>query len=226
MWRDVTCAVLLVLALAGPMAAGEARPIDWAELADPSAQDFEDPFRDLSGAALSDLITVVRLRDRLEEGGVADEARPRLEARLAEKEAALGAAGIDIDWLMAQRWAVAERRRAAAVAVNAALDGQPVEISGFLIPAPPSGSGQAAAYLVPQRGMCSHTPPPPPNQLLRLVLADAPGMARLYAPVTVRGTLLAEETRQEMIVVDGPVRMWSAWTLEAESLSPLSGHSE
>lgn len=220
--RHPLCVASVVLALAlSPAAAGEPDVVDWNTLIDAEAQDYEDPFREVSLDHLETLASMVRLEEELASGTMEEELRPRMEARAAQRRAELEEAGIDIEWLLEQRWVVADRRRQAAVAVNRALDGQTVEVGGFLIPAPPTEDGLPTAYLVPERGMCSHMPPPPPNQLLQLVLDDLPETTMLYEPVIVAGTLTAEETTREVYVVDGPVPMWSAWTMKADSVSSL-----
>lgn len=222
MTRTLLAATLVAAMLSTHAVAGsEPDLLNWDNLVDFSAQDFEDPYRDVAPEQLSTLISMVRMQEQLEGGGVDNAARPRVEARIAQKRADLEAAGVDIAYLLEQRWVVAEKRRNAAVAVNPEVDGTSVQIGGFLIPAPPNDEGQPMAYLVPERGMCSHVPPPPPNQLLQLVLPDPLGTLRMYEPVVVSGTLLAEETKRDLFVVDGPVPMWSAWKLEAESVSLL-----
>lgn len=202
--------------------ADEVRTVGWAELPDASAQEFEDPYRDLAPQQMSDLMSLVGLREVLADEALGIKERERLEARATELEAALQAAGIDVDWLISQRWVVADRRRQAAVAINRSLDGQLVEIAGFLISTPPGEGGQFTGYLVPDRGMCSHLPPPPPNQLLRLVMEDVPEMVGVCTPAAARGTLLAEETRGEAFVIDDMVPMWSAWTLDTVDVSAVS----
>ena len=201
-----------------PVIAGETTPVEWSQLPDPTAQEFEDPYRDLAPEQMSDLMALVRSREQLRVEGLAKEERKQLEARSAGLEAALRAADIDVEWLLSQRWVVADRRRLAAVAANGALDGQSVEIAGFLIPAPPTASGEASAYLLPDRGICNHLPPPPPNQLVRLLMKDAPEIGGSCVPVAVRGTLRAEETRYEVVVIDHSLRMWSAWTLRTDDV--------
>jgi hypothetical protein len=207
----------LVIAAAPGMAA-ETAPVEWSQLADASAQEFEDPYRDLAPEQMSDLMSLVRLREELVTDALATEERRQLEARAAKLEAALQAAGIDVEWLLSQRWVVADRRRHAAVAINAALDGQSVEIAGFLILAPPTDSGEQTAYLLPDRGLCNHLPPPPPNQLVRLVIQDVPETGGSCVPAVVRGTLRAEESRHEVIVIDHELPMWSVWTLEIDDI--------
>jgi hypothetical protein len=201
---------------AAPGHAGERPPVEWSKLPDPSAQEFEDPYRDLAPEQTSDLMSLIRLREGLGGEGPTTEESRQLVARTAELEAALREAGVDVEWLLAQRWVVAERRHQAAISVNRSLDGQSAEIAGFLILAPRTESGEAITYLLPDRGVCNHLPPPPPNQLVRLRLEEVPEMTGSCVPAVVGGTLRAEETHHEVIVIDHSLPMWSAWTLETK----------
>jgi hypothetical protein len=221
--NQVTCiGTVVALSMAAALAvAGESTPVEWSQLPDPAAQDFDDPYRDLGPGKMSDLMSLVRIREELGVEGMTSEERGQLVARAAELESALQAGGVDVEWLLSQRWVVADRRRQAAVAANRALDGQFVEIGGFLILAPPTDSGETSAYLLPDRGVCNHLPPPPPNQLVRLLMKDVPETGGSCVPAVVRGTLRAEENRHEVMVIDHDLPMWSAWVLETEVVRAL-----
>lgn len=217
-------ATAALLFAAAPLIAGETTHVEWSQLPDPSVQEFEDPYRDLAPEQMSDLMSLVRLREQLAADSIPVEERRQLEARNTKLEAALQAVGIDVEWLLSQRWVVADRRRHAAVATNAALDGQLVEIAGFLILAPPTESGEQTAYLLPDRGVCNHLPPPPPNQLVRLLMKDLPETGGSCVPAVIQGTLRAEETRYEVVVIDHSLPMWSAWTLETNAVSVVDSY--
>ena len=96
---------------------------------------------------MSDLMSLVRLREELGADTLTLDARRQLESRVAELEAELEATGIDVEWLLSQRWVVAERRRQAAIAANPTLEGQSAEIAGFLILARIIGLGFLADFL-------------------------------------------------------------------------------
>lgn len=209
---------------AAPAIAGETTPTEWSQLPDPSAQEFEDPYRDLAPQQMSDVLSLVHLREELGTDTTSIEERKKLEARTARLEVGLRGAGIDVEWLLSQRWAVADRRRQAAVATNAALDGQSVEIAGFLMPAPPTEDGGVTAYLMPDRSVCNHLPPPPPNQLVRLEMKGVPETVGSCVPAVIQGILRAEETQYEVVVIDHSLPMWSAWTLETNEVSVVDSH--
>ena len=115
MTRSVLVAAAAALTLAtNSGVAKETIPVEWSQLPDPSAQEFEDPYRDLAAEQMSDLMSLVRLREELGANKSVGDTRARLETKVAQLEAALQAAGIDVDWLVSQRWVVADRRRQAA----------------------------------------------------------------------------------------------------------------
>jgi hypothetical protein len=213
-------AVLLVTAAA----AGEPRRIGFDQLPDPAARDFHDPFRTMGADSLAELKVLVRLRERLAEGAVDPLARPRLEARVASARASLTADGHDIDGLLEQRWEIARKRRDALLAVNPALVGEAVAMSGYLIPAHPLEDGTATGYLVAAVGLCSHLPVPPPNQLVRVRFTGA-GVPQvtLYTPMRIAGTLRDDMTDETIFVLDGEVRMVSRWTLAARNVAVEAG---
>ncbi|MBY6006683.1 DUF3299 domain-containing protein [Salipiger bermudensis] len=211
---------ILVLAMIGMLSAGVSSAdslLRWADLIDPSAQVYDDPYRDLSYDQIEALATVARLRNRLESGS-AEDSGAQLQAQLDEAEADLTAAGIDIDWLISQRWVVAERRERAAKAGNPAVDGAEVVLAGFAVPGPLDDDGAPTAYLVPAAGMCSHMPPPPPNQMIRLHMPFdwTPGM--MHEPMRVSGHLSIEPSERHVMVVDGIVPMRATFAMEVEAL--------
>ena len=214
---------LLSVAILVSLGTGQAlaTEVTWSDLPDASAQSYEDPYRDLTYDQLDALRTVARMRARLVDPDVSSEARTRLEARLTEALTQLETAGIDPDWLISQRWVVTERRERAGTAGNPDLDGKDATLSGFVIPAPPDANGRVTAYLVPNRGMCSHVPPPPPNQLLRLVFEEAWYPKFIYEPIQVTGRLEIDPSQRVLHVVDGPVKMASTFRLDVASVEPL-----
>lgn len=208
--------------LAATTAAAEPRSITFADLPDPVAQDFADPFKEMGLELLEELRTVVRLEERLAAGEVPEEARPRLEADLAEARGVLEANRLDIDQLLAQRWDVAAKRRRAVFATNPDLAEKTVSLAGFLIPAGTDESGNRIGYLVQQVGMCSHIPPPPPNQLVRITMSEDLPTRSLYEPVAVKGVLRPKSHDTNIFLLDGEVRMVSSWLLETPEFASVA----
>lgn len=209
------------LALTVSAAFAERAVLDWPDLIDQEAQQFEDPYRDLSAEQLTALVEVARLQSQLD-GATSTSERTTLEGHLTDAKAAFEQDGIDADWLIAQRWVVAERRKTAAWAGNQGVDGQEIRLGGFVIPAPADANGRPTVYLVPERGMCSHMPPPPPNQMVMVHLVGDWRPQSIYEPVRVTGTMSLQPTEREVVVVDGPVRMQAAFIMNATKIEPLA----
>ncbi|WP_170425656.1 DUF3299 domain-containing protein [Ruegeria arenilitoris] len=210
-------AVITACLLALP-AHSEVTRIEWPDLIDESAQDYEDPFVELTGKQLSALRKLVRLRAQLEKGGPTPEQLNQIQVDIEATETTLAEEGVEADWLISQRWVVMERREKAGTAANVDIDGVTVSLGGFVIPAPPNEDGSQMAYIVPERGMCSHVPPPPPNQMVRLRLSDSWAPSTIYEPIVVTGQIRIDPTQKEMLVVDGPVLMNAAFTLEVDDV--------
>ena len=195
---------------------GATTDIDWSNLIDESLQDFDDPYADLNKDQLISLVTVGRLREKVEDGESID------ESELERQTQSLVDAGIDVDHLIEQRWIVAEKRERAATWGNESLDGTVVSMSGFIIPAPPDRDGFSTAYLVPERGMCSHMPPPPPNQMVRVRWKKEWHPRFIYEPVRLTGRLVIIPNERSVVVVDGLVPMRATYTMDAVEIEPMS----
>jgi hypothetical protein len=211
-----------VLSLWAGAVSAEQAPFDWSNLVDARAQTFEDPFADLSYDQLDHLRTIVRANERLKDDGLSGEDRARVEARLAEANAAMTQSGIDVDWLLSQRWPVAERREAAAKAGNPSVDGKVVTLAGFAVPAPPDPDGTGVAYLVPEPGACSHMPPPNANQMVRVRLNGGWTPSANDEPVRLTGRLAISPSAHVIQVVDGPVTMNASFAMEVTRVETLA----
>jgi hypothetical protein len=188
-------------------------PADWSMLPDPEAAQFEDPYRDLSQSQFESLMALARLQITLS-GKTAEGERAVLQERASEIAKDLQAQGLDPEWILAQREAVAERRQRAALSTNPSLDGESIEITGYLLVAPDMEDGAMVAYLLPDRGVCMHLPPPVPNQLIRLDIDDLPEPLGPCINAAVRGRLSADENTATVPVFDDTAHLWSSWRLD------------
>jgi len=203
--------------LVATQASAEPEAIQFSDLADPLAVAFDDPYKDMGGEMLSELKLLVELDQKLSGSDLDKETRLRLEARRSAAQEKLKANGHNVKQLLEQRWDIAKKRRTALMATNPIFNGVEVSISGYMIPAPEAADGSRFGYLVPQVGMCSHLPPPPTNQLVRVRLRAGNRMpASAYTPVRVSGKLHVEPSDETIFILDGESRMVSGWTLEAE----------
>ena len=209
-------AVAAMLAATKSSAAPE--EIEFSDLADPLAVVFDDPYRDMGFQLLNELKLVVELDEKLSQNDLPEEERARFETRRTAAKDMLEINGHDVDELLSQRWEVAKKRQAARMATNPALDKAEVTLAGYLIPAPQAADGTYYGYLVSQVGMCSHLPPPPPNELVRVKLKDDPQGQSLYVPVQVTGLLRVEPSDATIFILDGQSRMLSGWTLDANTV--------
>lgn len=78
---------------------------------------------------------------------------------------------------------------------NDTLNGQAIKLPGYVVPLEESKAGLTEFLLVPYFGACIHTPPPPSNQIVHVVLSKPLQGFRAMDPVWVSGTLAV--TRQE-----------------------------
>lgn len=198
-----------------------ANQIAWDNLIDKTAQTYEDPYVDLDYDQIADLRTVARGKMLLANSDLAAAERTAIEEKYHPARSRLEEDGLDADWLISQRWVVAERRERAATAVNPDVDGEKVSLDGFAIPAPPDADGTRIVYLVPDRGMCSHMPPPDPNQMIRARLSVDWSPRMMHEPVRLTGVLIAKETRHSFRIVDGDVPMRASFVMEVSKVETM-----
>lgn len=78
---------------------------------------------------------------------------------------------------------------------NTALNGERIRIPGFVVPLDQQKGELRQFLLVPYFGACIHTPPPPSNQIIHVLLGKPVKNLRAMDPVWVSGAL--ETTRSE-----------------------------
>jgi len=79
---------------------------------------------------------------------------------------------------------------AAGKKLDPSLEGQTIELAGFMVPIEVKNSEVTQFLLVPEAGQCIHVPPPPLNQTLLVDTTETPTKLRdLYEPVIVSGRL-------------------------------------
>ncbi|MEO1115609.1 MAG: DUF3299 domain-containing protein [Pseudomonadota bacterium] len=216
--RAVLCLILLV-GLVQP--AWAVKQVNWQDLIDPVAADFEDPFAALGLAELRSLGTVLRLRKLLADPGLQTDVRGDIGDRLDREEAKLAASGVDTDGLLSRRQEIGRKRAQAVMSGNPDLDGRSISIPGYVIPVLDQGTtGSTSGYLVPERGMCSHMPAPDPNQMIRYSLETDWVADSIYEPVELVGTLSISPTRQEITLIDGQVEMIAVFDMQVTAVMP------
>ncbi|WP_136809022.1 DUF3299 domain-containing protein [Desulfosediminicola flagellatus] len=195
--------VLMVfsLSLLAPVFASTVRELTWDDLI-PSSVKFDDPFAALDRETLEYLGFVARVRNMIASG---IEISPETMQELAEIEAILTRDGIDIDGLLARRGKIRELRKKRAGAVVTNLDGASVKMPGYVLPLEYSDHKITEFLLVPWVGACIHTPPPPPNQIVHVVLdkGNAFESRSRYEPVWVAGEMMTQNTTKNLFLKDG-----------------------
>jgi hypothetical protein len=96
-----------------------------------------------------------------------------------------------------------------------AMDKQHVVIAGFAVPLDAEGTSVHELLLVPYFGACIHTPPPPANQVIHVILPKPAKGMRMMDTVWVTGTLHVATADTRM----GP----SGYQLDGESVAPYRG---
>ena len=78
--------------------------------------------------------------------------------------------------------------------VNEALTGQEIRIPGFIVPLELDEQGQVTEFfLVPYFGACIHVPPPPPNQMVYVIMDRGISLDSMYAAYWISGTMKVEK---------------------------------
>lgn len=73
--------------------------------------------------------------------------------------------------------------------VEPSLDGKRVKLAGFVVPLERKGNAVLELLLVPYFGACIHTPPPPANQIVHVVLKKPAAGMQMMDAFWVSGTL-------------------------------------
>lgn len=79
------------------------------------------------------------------------------------------------------------------------LIGQTIRMPGYILPLNAQPGGEISEFLlVPYFGACVHTPPPPPNQIVYVVMDEPITVERVWAPIWVTGVLTAERADNDL----------------------------
>ena len=95
------------------------------------------------------------------------------------------------------------------------MDKQHVVIAGFAVPLDAEGTTVHELLLVPYFGACIHTPPPPANQVIHVILPKPAKGLRMMDTVWITGTLHVASASTTM----GP----AGYQLDGEAVAPYRG---
>jgi hypothetical protein len=191
--------------------AEQTRQLTWQELV-PAELLADDPLSKLTPDQQDLVYWVVGTLQSLPKRG------PDTEEFYAEVDNAipeLKKAGIDIVELMA-------KIKLIQTSIVESLNGQRVRIPGYLLPLEMSGTKVTEFLLVPYIGACIHVPPPPPNQIIHVKIAQKGGYStkKLYEPIWVTGVISAKSTVKDLYLVDGSAGINIGYSMQADRIEP------
>jgi hypothetical protein len=97
--------------------------------------------------------------------------------------------------------------------INPLILGQSVRLPGYMVPLEDLPEGTKEFLLVPYFGACVHSPPPPANQIVHVVLDKPSKRFRLMDTLWVTGPLSATKTDSHMGV--------SSYRIDAKLVAPF-----
>jgi hypothetical protein len=196
--------------------AEEPRTLGWEDLS-VKVSAADNPFATLATEQLIALSDVAGLRARKARGVTLTPEEVAIEKKALTK---LKQDRIDVDGLLAKRDAIADKKRAAASAVNPAIDGKLIRIPGYVLPLEFSGTKVTEFLLVPWVGACIHTPPPEPNQIVYVKPDKAFDIRRMFDAVWVTGRIAATGSKRSVEIVDGSADIDVGYSLHASLVEP------
>ncbi len=222
--RFILFSLVVLIGFPGGTSAVTERELNWPDLV--KHIEFEDPFEKLSSDQIVNLSRYARIQKMQESSPDRISEAMLLEA--SEAERILRVEGIDIDGLLARRLEIKELRIKRAFAVVPELNGQTIRMPGFVLPLEYAGKKVTEFLLVPWVGACIHTPPPPANQIVHVVVDE--NMARestgLFEPVSVTGTMFTKNVSKSLYLVDGSSDISIGYTMQARMVEPYVNENE
>ena len=207
MMKSWTLALMALVAVGAAALVASAPPthaandIEWTDLV-PKGEPIVDPLAKLNQDQRFDLEMILWARSLSAAERELEPNRPGVED--AQKyEQNFAKAGIDINKLLTDYKAFEEKIKERQNLVNNGLAGKDVRIAGYLLPLEFSETGDTDFLLVPYVGACVHVPPPPPNQIVFVRLAEKFIAKDLFTPVWVEGPLKTKQSSKALTLIDG-----------------------
>lgn len=209
------CALMIAAAFAGPAAAQFAT---WDSLA-PAVEPYDDPFVEMPFEQ-KDALRVILRADMAAAAGQLDDA---MAAAAAEARRKAEAAGLDVEWLFAQREAVMERRREADLGVTTTHLDRRVMMDGYVLPLRAEDGRVVEFLLVPWVGACIHTPPPAPNQIVHVAYPTGFEPGSMFTPIRLTGRLTHRPAEFDLFLVDGSRPVAVSYAMEDAAIGGTPG---
>jgi hypothetical protein len=93
------------------------------------------------------------------------------------------------------------------------LQGQTIELTGYLLPVDREGDLVYEFMLLPWGGLCAHVPPPPPNQTVHVISERPYRLSEIYEPVSISGVLKPGLETTQLFVLDGVTVIQSGYSV-------------
>ena len=218
MRKALTVIFMLLTVSSAAHSAETPRTIGWKDLV-PAVSTVEDPFGDRDEAFRDDIAAAYRNRKDIEEGFIKENTDEHAQALALENR--LIAEGVDVDDAVRRiddAFAAFEEQQSVTVAE---LNGTTVRIPGYALPLEFNEVGITEFLLVPYVGACIHSPPPPPNQMVFVTLAEPFVMQSLYEPVWITGTIETKTASHALSYVDGQADIAVGYTLTSNAIEPF-----
>ncbi|MCA0930458.1 HoxN/HupN/NixA family nickel/cobalt transporter [Ruegeria profundi] len=177
----------------------------WDDLA-PSTEQYDDPFLEMSYKQKDHLRTILDAERRSDDA--------TLSVRARDARASLAADGYDADALLAQRLVVMQKRREEATGVTGQFLERDVILDGYVLPLRGDKGLVYSFLLVPWVGACIHTPPPPPNQMVRIDVPEGIEVDEIFHAARLRGVLEHAPTVSNLFLVDGQRMVEASYSLK------------
>lgn len=102
------------------------------------------------------------------------------------------------------------------------LHNKQVRIPGFIVPLEVNNTSISEFLLVPYFGACTHTPPPPANQIIYSTVENSYTLEDIYQPVWISGTMKTTRVTSQLNEIGVPeaADIKSAYTMEVDLIEP------
>jgi hypothetical protein len=205
-------ALLLTLLLAVGRPALALETIGWEGLVPPLDESL-NPYLRLSEEQQGSLYDLWMVRQG-EIGG--SKALEDLEKKALDN---LAASGIDADIVLRELnvfLATAEENNSKLVQ---GLNGKDVRIPGYVLPTEFSGDKVVEFLLVPYVGACVHSPAPPANQMVHVMVDEGFASEGMFAPVWVTGKIKTSMSTQSLSLIDGTTEVEAGYQIKASDIA-------
>lgn len=219
MIRDFRLTLCCMVVALGSLPAWAAEPlaIEWKDLRPPKI--FEDPYEKISKDQLQDLAYATRVRSLMATGKLSTDGTDA--KAVTEIESRLTASGVDVAYLRSLRGQVQRMRLMQASVTQADLVGKEVSFFAFVVPLKRSGDSVTECFLIGNFDACTHSAPPPANQVVFLRATDGFTLPHLTSPVHVAGRLQTQQTTRTLASSANRAEMTAAYSMTEPKIEPF-----